>query len=715
MDAPHALPESGRAPLEHVNAVLISLRELQRTLISEHDPRTLLTEACIALVGADMYEWATAVLVDAATGVALAEASASAPGDPRTIPDRPAIERAFGPGDASATFRDADGGAIFAARILHHDHDWGVLAVGMTAEQIVSGDDAQLVMDTASELGFALTAHDLADRKHAAEAQLAAAERRWRAYFDLAPLAIVVTNRSGDVLAANQRARAWFGYIPDRSRLVEAVIGSDEVRVEAHLAVILETSPRPDAVGDANRIDARMGPNAEGARWCSLTAQRLDDGSVLWMISDETERHQAEQRAEQALETVYTLAQRHRVLFEFAPDARLVVQAEGTIEAANPAAARLFGVPDRRDLEGRSMVEFWVDPDRRVDLLRSLERDGRVEAYHAEHIRDDGSTFVGAITAALVPDPVSGERMIHGSILDESERLRNERLVIERSEELSETNLRLREAQRELVAKEKLASIGQLAAGVAHEVNNPLGFVQSNFKMVERYVESVTNVAAEIGRIAPADSPIRALLASSGTEEALADMKDIVAETHEGLERMAAIVRSLKDFARASEDELIPEFDLNEAVRSSLTIARNEYRYVADVEFHAADLPGIQCNANEINQVLLNLLVNAAHAVREAEREQGHISIETGFDARWVWCRVTDNGPGVPPENRDRIFEPFFTTKPAGVGTGLGLSISFDIIVNRHGGELRVEPAKPHGASFVVRLPRPTDNGSDGR
>ena len=265
---------------------------------------------------------------------------------------------------------------------------------------------------------------------------------------------------------------------------------------------------------------------------------------------------------------------------------------------------------------------------------------------------------------------------------------------------------RLREAHDQLLQSEKMASIGQLAAGVAHEINNPLGFVNSNMGTLKKYINTLLAVVGANGRavaqMAPG-TPLAARVDAIGREADLAflkeDVPDLVKESLEGLKRVREIVQALKDFSHVGEADWQPA-DLHAGLDSTLNIVANEIKYKATVEKRYGSLPEVTCLPSQLNQVFMNLLVNAAHAIEES----GIITISTGVDGDWVWVAISDTGCGIPPQNLNRIFEPFFTTKPVGSGTGLGLSLSYST-VSKHGGRIDVDSRIGVGTTFTVRLP----------
>jgi len=280
-------------------------------------------------------------------------------------------------------------------------------------------------------------------------------------------------------------------------------------------------------------------------------------------------------------------------------------------------------------------------------------------------------------------------------------------------QQLAETvrlNQQLEGAQVQLVQSEKLAAIGQLAAGVAHEMNTPLGFVSSNFGSLERYARQLLNSVeayrsaaiehADRDAFADADACYRA----ADIDFLKEDLPALLSETREGLERVQRIVRDLKDFARIGEQEW--QFaDLHHGLDSTLNILRYEIKHKAEVVRVYGDLPVVWCVPSMLNQVFLNLLVNAVHAIPA----KGVITVRTRVESDHVCIDIADTGCGIAAEHLDHIFEPFFTTKAAGKGTGLGLSLAQDIVA-RHHGRIRVSSVEGQGTTFTVELPLTTLN-----
>ena len=285
---------------------------------------------------------------------------------------------------------------------------------------------------------------------------------------------------------------------------------------------------------------------------------------------------------------------------------------------------------------------------------------------------------------------------------------RNETLRQERDEQAALAH-RLEEAHNQLLQSEKMASIGQLAAGVAHEINNPIGYVNSNLKSLAAYANDLLEVlaayeSAETALPAESRANMAALRERLDLYYLKEDLPAMLSESQEGIDRVRKIVQDLKDFSHTDEGSFVWA-DVHTGIDSTLNIVANEVKYKADVIKEFGALPEIECIPSQLNQVIMNLLVNAAQAMPADSR--GTISVRTGCDAvsaASIWIEVSDNGSGIKPENLARIFDPFFTTKPVGKGTGLGLSLSYGI-VQKHHGHIDVTSTLGVGTTFRIRLP----------
>lgn len=273
----------------------------------------------------------------------------------------------------------------------------------------------------------------------------------------------------------------------------------------------------------------------------------------------------------------------------------------------------------------------------------------------------------------------------------------------------------LRTTQAMLIQAEKLESIGQLAAGIAHEINTPVQYVTDNSTFLEgafgdllRAFDGIESIA----RGADADQ-VDALLRDADIAFLREEIPLALAQSHEGLARVSEIVRAMKDFSHPGSE--VSAADLNHAIASTVTVSRNEWKYVATVDLDLdATLPAVRCHEGQIKQVVLNMVVNAAHAIEEAGRDPstGRIVVATAWSGEHARISVSDNGCGMPPEVQARIFDPFFTTKEVGRGTGQGLSVAHRI-VRAHAGRILVDSVQGTGTTFSLELPVDGPDGAE--
>jgi PAS domain S-box-containing protein len=354
---------------------------------------------------------------------------------------------------------------------------------------------------------------------------------------------------------------------------------------------------------------------------------------------------------------------------------------------------------------------FWFDhihPDDAPNIFSSLALlfvEGE-RTYEYRFLTKDNRYLWMHDSLRLIRDENNNPVEVIGSLTNITERKLMEDALHRTGEEQRSLIEKLRETQAQLLQSEKMASIGQLAAGVAHEINNPIGFVSSNMKSLHTYVDNLLQVVTRQEELLQHDelgadlkSQAKKISAEADLSYLKEDVVDLINESLDGLKRVKDIVQSLKDFSHVGESDW-QMVDIAKGLESTITIANNELKYKAVIERHYGALPLIKGLASQLNQVFMNLLVNAAHAISE----RGTIHIYTECRDEWVYIRIQDTGCGIPPENLSRIFEPFFTTKPVGSGTGLGLSLSYGI-VQKHNGRIEVQSEVGVGTSFTVCLP----------
>lgn len=302
-----------------------------------------------------------------------------------------------------------------------------------------------------------------------------------------------------------------------------------------------------------------------------------------------------------------------------------------------------------------------------------------------------------------------------GLEVEVAQRIRAVEQVEQTNRQIEKAFAELKNAQLQIIQQEKMASIGQMAAGVAHEINNPLGFVSSNFDTLQKYNRRMTEMiiafrelhmlVKKIPSLQESAERISALEKQKKIDYILEDLEPIFTETMDGLNRVSNIVKALRLFSRADQQDTFEEYNINEGVKNTLIVARNELKYVAEIKENLTEVPTVKVIGGQVNQVLLNMIINAAHAIKAKGADSlGLITINTYSDEQNVYCAIGDSGTGIPEEIRKDIFSPFFTTKKMGQGTGLGLSISYDIIVNKHHGEILLNSEMGVGTTFTIKL-----------
>lgn len=417
-------------------------------------------------------------------------------------------------------------------------------------------------------------------------------------------------------------------------------------------------------------------------------------GIRLKKITAEVERKTAEVM-------LYENERRLRTLFEGSPDMIYTADAKDIITGLNHAGVRLLGRPDTQDILGHPVSSFLANPDSRTLELERVKKHG----YSADNeiiLQNKKGDLIFCIESTTILRNPAGDIMeIQGIVKDITQRIISERELWRSTLELVETNKKLQQTQALMIQHEKLASIGQLAAGVAHEINNPLGFLKSNQTMIDKNIMKMKKLFDEFD-----SSELKTKVNTNKIELIFSELAEISKESDDGFKRIIGIVTDLKSFSRIDQGSGFELFDLNAGIESTLIVAWNEIKYVAEVIKEFEELPLIRARGNELNQVILNILVNAAQAIQSQKRdEKGTIRITTSLNDTIVRITLHDDGPGIPEAIRTRIFEPFFTTKEPGQGTGLGLSISYNIIVNKHGGKFYLDQKTNKGTTFVIELP----------
>ena len=410
---------------------------------------------------------------------------------------------------------------------------------------------------------------------------------------------------------------------------------------------------------------------------------------------------------------------RYLRLFEDSLDTIFECDIDGNILNINPAGVQMFGYNSFKEMCRLNVFKhLYFNPADKDKYFRTLKKYGKVTNYQQTLKRKNGSKLFVHECTKVVRNAAGEIEILRGIFHDITAHVKNQKLLEKMNDSLKNTNRRLLQSQTNLIHQEKLASIGQLAAGIAHELNNPLGFIANNFSTLKNYMKNIRSYfnATEqliatakkkvITEIAVELEQVDMFRKKGKIDFIFQDLPDLFDESSEGFNRIISIVQSLRSFSHIDSIHEIEAYDLNAAIHDTLVIAGNQINYVAETIPMLTEIPQVECRGDEINQVLLNIILNAAQAIESQQRDRlGKIIIRTYRKGNYVCCEIADDGPGIRQEHLHRIFDPFFTTKDVGKGTGLGLNIAYDIVVNKHQGDLLVNSSMGKGTTFLIKLP----------
>jgi PAS domain S-box-containing protein len=431
------------------------------------------------------------------------------------------------------------------------------------------------------------------------------------------------------------------------------------------------------------------------ALWWRRTRQHLKKGRR--QLQEKTA--ELAQRNDQAAQ----IEGRYRSLFESVPVAIIVAQIDGRLIDINRAGMHLFGYDSQSEMMAVNVKSYYVNP---------AERDRRIAAALGEALpkpseflmrRKDGTTFPALTQNHVIRDASGAPSHVEGFVTDISEykRLEEDRRAMEHEQRISQ----------------RLQSVGALAAGIAHEINTPMQFVSDSVYFLKKAVgklDALWPELTELSRRSQSRADSSDVIRRMESAVSKIDLDELVVDTNQsadraldGIRRVTKIIRAMREFAHPDNGER-SQVDINNAIETTLTVCRNVYKEVAQVETEFGALPAVVCQYGEINQVFLNIIVNAAHAIEAAQKiesRKGLIRISTCTEPGWAVIRIQDNGTGIPESVKARIFDPFFTTKEVGKGTGQGLAIAQSVIVERHRGRITVDSKVGEGTTFILRLP----------
>ena len=370
---------------------------------------------------------------------------------------------------------------------------------------------------------------------------------------------------------------------------------------------------------------------------------------------------------------------RYKLLFNDVSAAIIITRFSGEIVAANTAMVTLLGYDSEDDLRKHNAAELYVDPAVREAEMKHLSNAPHNHNREFPLRRKDGSLIKVLVTGRILPVESGAPSLVEGIFTDVTQLRR----VEERCDRL-ENGLRM---------TQKLRAMGTLAAGVAHEINTPLQYISDSVHVLMLRVQDLL-------QLAHTEDPVMRMARAAQLEPQISRALE---RTVGGIGSVTRIVRAMKEFSYPDRGPRVTA-DLNQALRTTLTVCRNEYKHVAEIEMDLHELPGVWCHIGDLSQAFLNLIVNAAHAIEAAGHGRGKIKIASRPEPDAVSVTISDTGCGIPDSLRKRIFDPFFTTKPIGKGTGQGLAI-VRAIIDQHFGEILVSSTPGEGTSFTIRLP----------
>ena len=532
-----------------------------------------------------------------------------------------------------------------------------------------SGDFSEVLPVVALEQ---IRAYRSREARRAVRHRIRSLERLHAAIVDQFPAALAVLDAEGRVVTVNPAFELGFSTAAPEGKPLAEVLPRDLIES----ADLLDLLARARSGAEREPRLARM-RDGERSRAFDARAERLDpEGQLLLVLAEVTER-------ERLARNVRDLRRYLESIIQNMYSGLIVADEAGHIAASNPMAEQILG--EARDgLRGRALAE-WFGAAARDDgpIARSLREGARVRGAECVVTRADGRSVPVALSSSPLLD---ADAMQRGTVVIFSD--------------VSE----LVQLQSQVLHTEKMASLGRLAAGVAHEINNPMGFVHANLAQMEEYLADVARLL-EAAREGP--GRFEALARELDAATLLQDFGQAIRESQEGSERVRHIVQDLRAFAHRGDGEWV-DADLNRCLDSTAHIVWTMMKHSVVLRKEYGALPPVRCHPKQLEQVFMNLLVNAYQAI-EARPDRGagggEIVLRTAVADEGVVVSVSDDGIGIAAEHADRIFEPFFTTKEVGEGTGLGLSTSFEI-VRRHGGSIRAFPREGGGATFEVFLPK---------
>ncbi|HCZ33503.1 MAG TPA: hypothetical protein DHV93_08635 [Holophagaceae bacterium] len=582
----------------------------------------------------------------------------------------------------------------------------GALAIYSLETGAFDSEVVDLLERVAEDISLAIERLEQNRRWSEVEGRLRASERLFSATLDTLSAAMAILDEAGRILAVNA---AWVDFGNGWNPLVHGLKPGEDYRAVCSGLMVAEGVHADIALGTLEVMEGAretfISEYSEGGpdpmRWYAVTVNRFEDEGLKRIVlahREITDRRLAEKRLRES-ENLF------RLITEHAADLIGLADSTGRRVYCSPSYTSLLGYTTE-ELIQHSPLEIIHEEDReRVRRTAQAIMAGACDSITMDVrlIRKDGSTARFESHMVAIRD---GEKKDTSAGLLVISRDTSEREAAEKARQRMEVELR---------HAQKLESIGQLAAGIAHEINTPIQYIGDNLRFIQEATGELLGALDAVSPRGPNEALLEAeiqafreCLAAADLDYLRKELPKAARQSLEGVARVSKIVGAMKEFSHpGSENKTLA--DLNRAIESTVTVSRNEWKYVADLELELdPHLPPVPCHPGEINQAVLNLVVNAAHAIGDAvghSGRKGRITVRTRSEAGHVVIQVEDTGAGIPEAIRDRIFDPFFTTKGVGRGSGQGLAIAHSVVVDKHGGTIGFESEPGQGTLFTIQLP----------
>ncbi|MBN1969524.1 MAG: PAS domain S-box protein [Candidatus Delongbacteria bacterium] len=592
---------------------------------------------------------------------------------------------------------------ILSGVLKHNDINYGVLIVEFDHSKITTVQAVTMFREINEDISYAIYSNFLNKAKRKMENDLPIFTK----IFEQNTASVVVTNEHGLIEYVNQKFCETSGYSQYE------VIGRNPSFINSGLLPKEHFKNMWETINKGNEWRGEFHNKSKNGNcyweYAIISPIKNDSEIITHFVAVKEDITKDKERAEELRKKEKRISR----IFENIHDVFFESDFRFKILEISPSVKSVLNI-DRKDIVGKNIRNVILNDEEIDNFLSKIFEEGTIEDFEIGYKYQNADKFLSISGKMLMED--SNENLIIGTIKDITRKKRIENVLRQMNKELSDSNRNMKEMQAQLIQNEKLASIGHLAAGIAHEINNPTGFIISNLKTIKEYFDDVKSVLEMYRQLDHNKIDENILMPIIDLEKKIdidylyEDFKDMINESLEGADRIKDIVQNLRNFSRIDKiDQMEPVF-INEGIESTLRLVNNELKYDIDIHKNLNIMPKVIANMGQLNQVFANILVNASQAIKTMDRtERGNIWINSSINEGYQIVSFKNDGPRIPDHIIDKIFDPFFTTKEVGKGTGLGLNISWDIIVNKHGGKIEVE-SNDDFTLFTISIPNKTVN-----